>query len=366
MAYLFAAFRGAAGLHHKHGHMAEEHVGMVRIERIIQETPDTRSFVLQTLSEQISCRSGQFLTFLFTGVTGKELRRSYSFSSSPELGEPLTVTVKRIANGEVSRYFIDRAKEGDILRTIGASGYFVLPEQTGQYHNYVFFAAGSGITPVYSLIKTILHLHTHAKVLLIYSNRTKQNTIFYSKLTALQQAYPEKFRLQMLFSHSRNLLRSRLTPGGVEQFINEHAIVPAESLYYVCGPTDYMRMVAFTLAGAGVPVGQIKREIFHVQQPSVLRAPHDTSAHQVTIIEGDREYRFTVQYPTTILRAAKLHHIHIPYSCEAGQCGTCVAKCLQGQVWMSRNEVLLDEDMKGGSVLTCTGYPVNGDLILRI
>ena len=338
----------------------------LRIVDIISETADTKSFVLECREGKIEYKAGQFLTLVFIRNNGEEARRSYSISSSPGLDEPLTITVKRIANGEYSRYLNDKVRTGDQLQTIGASGFFVLPERPEKYTRIIFMAAGSGITPVYALIKTILRLHTSLSILLIYSNSTRQNSIFVNQLGDLHSKYSNKLSIEFLFSRSANAFSSRLTPESLEMFMRIHKVSYSGDLFYVCGPSDYMRMITYRLTTLGVEPGRIKKEIFHVQHPKVRPEPPDTKAHTVRLMRNDEQFDFNVQYPLTILQAAKLLNIHIPYSCETGQCGTCVAKCLQGTVWMAQNEVLLDEEIMNGSVLTCTGYPVYGDITLKI
>jgi ferredoxin-NADP reductase len=346
--------------------MSEERHKSVVISRITRETHDTSSFVLSPQQDLGECRSGQFLTFIVRSHTGREIRRSYSLSSSPELKEPLTVTVKRIPNGEVSRLFVDRLREGDQLDTIGASGFFVLPENIDMFSSILFFAAGSGITPVFSLLKTLLHLHPNHRVVLVYSSRNAGDTIFYSQIKDLSKRFANRFELHLLFSMHADLTRSRLTPVLLENFVSNYTDAFGRMLFYVCGPNDYMRMVQYTLTSIGVPAEHIKREIFLVQKPPVIPVPPDTNAHQVRILSERGEYTFRVQYPASILQAARSLRIPLSFSCETGQCGTCVAKCLHGEVWMSRNEILLEEDLAKGKVLTCTGYPVNGDVVLSI
>jgi ring-1,2-phenylacetyl-CoA epoxidase subunit PaaE len=339
----------------------------LKVVEIIAETDNTKSFVLECIDGKIEYKAGQFLTFIFKKSSGEEARRSYSISSSPELDEPLTITVKRISNGEYSRYLNDRLSVGDMLETIGASGFFILPEDLTQYSKVVFMAAGSGITPVYALVKTILYAHPSTEVLLIYSNTSRNNSIFVKQLQQLQHKYPGRLSIEFLFSRSADALTSRLTPESLEMFMFRHNVSFAdETLFYVCGPADYMRMITYRLTTLGVDPARIKKEIFHVQHPKVRPEPPDTKAHTVFLTRNNEEVRFNVQYPLTILQAAKLLDIHIPYSCETGQCGTCVAKCLQGTVWMAHNEVLLDEEIKHGIILTCTGYPVNGDVAIKI
>jgi ferredoxin-NADP reductase len=339
----------------------------LKVVEIIPETDNTKSFVLECIDGRIEYKAGQFLTFVFKKSNGEEARRSYSMSSSPELDEPLTITVKRISNGEYSRYLNDRLSVGDMLETIGASGFFILPEDLTQYRKVVFMAAGSGITPVYALVKTILYVHPSIEVLLIYSNTSRNNSIFINQLQQLQNKYPGRLFIEFLFSRSVDAFSSRLTSESLEMFMFKHNVSFADAtLFYVCGPADYMRMITYRLNTLGVEPARIKKEIFHVQHPRVRPEPPDTKAHTVLLTRNNEQVRFNVQYPLTILQAAKLRDIHIPYSCEIGQCGTCAAKCLQGTVWMAHNEVLLDEEIKNGIILTCTGYPVNGDVAIKI
>ena len=339
----------------------------IKVVDIIAETADTKSFVLKCEDGEIAYRAGQFLTFVFQKRTGEEVRRSYSISSSPELNEPLTITVKRITNGEYSRYLNDQLKVGEELKTIGASGFFILPENVEQFKKIIFMAAGSGITPVYALIKTILRLHPSIHILLIYSNTSRLNSIFVNQLQDLQSKYAGKLSIEFLFSRSADVFSSRLTPESLELFMQMHNISYTDTtLFYLCGPADYMRMITYKLTTLGVEPGRIKKEIFHIQHPKVRPEPPDTNPHTVLLMRNNEQFTFNVQYPLTILQAAKLLDIHIPYSCENGQCGTCMAKCLHGTVWMAQNEVLLDEEIKNGIILTCTGYPVNGDVTIKI
>jgi ferredoxin-NADP reductase len=338
----------------------------VKIARVIRETFDTSSFVLEPVDHSFHATSGQFITFVLRSHTGREIRRSYSLSSSPELGEPMTVTIRRIPNGEISRYFLDRVKEGDVFNTVGASGLFTLPDNIRAYKNVLFFAAGSGITPVYSLLKTVLHLHAGVHAILIYSSRNTADTIFYEQLRELQKKFPERLEVHLLFSVSADLTRSRLTPALLENFLYSGVPHFRDALHYVCGPTDYMRMVQYTLSSLGVAAAQIKREIFFIQRPTAIAIPPDTEEHTVHIVAGTQTHSVLVKYPVTILQAAKSGNIPLSYSCENGQCGTCVAECLQGEVWMSRNEILLPGEVAKGRVLTCTAYPVNGDVTIKI
>ena len=338
----------------------------LRIKKIIPETKDTKSFVLESISGNgIKYTAGQFLTFVFTKENGTEERRNYSASSSPDDNEPLMITVKRIPNGEFSRKLIDTMKEGDELKTIGASGFFTLPDDMKLYDQFVFLAAGSGITPVFSLIKTLLNHYPDKKIVLIYSNPSESNTIFYDSLKTLQKKSGNRFQIEFLFSNSRDLLHRRLSGYLLEQMINKYGDVPvSRQLIYLCGPFEYMRMATIVFKNNGFNASQIRKEIFTINKPERKAEPSDKEMHSVQIQLQGNEYHFQTQYPETILQTAKVLKIPIPYSCESGQCGTCAATCVSGKVWMWRNDVLMDDEIEKGRVLTCTGYVVGGNVKL--
>jgi ring-1,2-phenylacetyl-CoA epoxidase subunit PaaE len=338
----------------------------LRIKKIIAETADTKSFVLEPLGgRQLYYEPGQFLSFVFQKSNGEEERRNYSISSIPEANEPLQVTVKRVPNGEYSRKLVDFAGEGDVLTTIGASGFFTLPARPALYDQFIFFAAGSGITPIFSLIQTILQKHPGIQVLLIYSNRSEADTIFYQRLIDLRKAYPEQFKIEFLFSNQTDVHHKRLGIYLLEKFLQQYVVAPVQKqLFYLCGPFEYMRMITIVLRNHGVPFQHIRKEIFVIEKPVMKLLPPDQEMHQVTVTVNNKVYVFNTQFPETILQTAKKLNIPFPYSCEAGQCGTCAATCVSGKVWMWRNDVLLDEEIANGRVLTCTGFVIDGDLVI--
>jgi len=338
----------------------------IRIGAIRQETGDCKTFFLETADPALlQYQPGQFLTFVFSAKNGEE-RRSYSISSSPALGEPLAVTIKRVENGEYSRRLLDYAKVGDELTVIGPSGFFTLPEDPHPYKRLFFIAAGSGITPVYSLIKTALHTRPQQELVLIYSNRSHESAIFYDGLRQLEQQFAARFKIEWLFSASRNLERARLSKWLLEILLKEHARAPLqETLFYLCGPFDFMRMAGIELLEDGAHPPQIRKEYFSNLKPEIKAEPADKEKHLVQLLLPDGMRTIETRYPLTILQAARKAGIVLPYSCEAGRCGSCAATCTKGQVWMSYNEVLLDEEIAKGRVLTCVGYPVGGDVTIE-
>ena len=347
--------------------MQQENYKQLIIREVVTETDEMRLFYLeQSTGKKIVFKAGQYLTFVFPdGET--EARRSYSLASSPLLPEPLFIGVKRIPNGNFSRKLFDQGKPGDVLITTGAGGVFVLPDDIQLYRQIFFFAAGSGIVPIYSLIKTLLHSAPHVHLVLIYSNKSTGKTAFFNPLNELQAKFPSQFHIEFLFSNTENLLRARLHADLVGIFLETLSKdQPDKSLYYICGPESYMRFCTFVLQSHRIPATNIRKEIFHTNRPITRIEPPDKAAHTATVITGGKAHAFTVQYPTTILQAARRQGLYLPFSCEVGRCGNCMAKCVKGRVWMSYNEVLTERDLEKGLVLTCTGFPASGVVLLQV
>lgn len=340
----------------------------VIITAIREETPGVKTFTITAEDgNPIPYTAGQFITLVFTHH-GREERRSFSISSSPALNEPLSFTVKRIDNGAYSRLLTDRLAIGDKLYTTGTAGLFILPADMDGYDQVFFFAAGIGITPIWSLIRTLLHTEHQKKAMLIYSNRVKEEAVFYNEIQSLSDEYAGRFKVEFLYSTSFDLTRARLNKSLVPLLLKEYALVPMQNmLFYICGPFDYMRMVIYALEEQGIHNEQIRKENFNTNNRQIIKAePPDKAVHTATIKFNGKEYIVPVQYPETILQAARKHGLSLPYSCEVGRCGSCAAICTKGKVWLSYNEVLMDTDLKHGSILTCVGHPINGDVTIEV
>ncbi|RYU78534.1 ferredoxin--NADP reductase [Hymenobacter persicinus] len=327
--------------------------------------PEARTLVLAPRpGETLRYQAGQYLTLVRT-LRGAEVRRSYSFSSAPTLGEPAAITVKRVDNGLFSRWLVDELRVDDEVQTSGVGGFFTLPPAPTDYDQLILLGAGSGITPLFSVLKSALHDYAHLRVLLLYSNRTAAETLFLSELNALARQFPARLRLELFYSTNPELYRAHLHKDLLKSLVAEHAPAsPARTLAYVCGPLNYMRMGTYGLHEAGLPLSHIRREQFFTAPAAPPALPPDTAPHQVTLTLRGQVHQVPVQYPLTILRAARQQGLRLPYSCEVGQCGNCAARCTGGQIWMSNNEVLTDRELSRGLVLTCTGYPVGGDAAL--
>ena len=338
----------------------------LRIQKICEEIKDFKTFVFED-GHGINYKSGQYIT-LVQQINNEEFRRSYSICSAPQLNEPLTIGVKRVENGLFSRQLIDDAMPGDEWTTTGAGGLFVLPAEVEDYQQIFFLAAGSGITPIYSLIKTVLNFHPNLSAVLIYSNASPEKTVFLDELQNLKNKFVERFTLEFLYSNNPKLEKARLYRELLLELTEKLAVSEkAKTLFYTCGPEAYMRMCIFTLQAIGVPKNNIKKENFVIHTISHKNIlPPDKETHNVAIQFNDRGYEFSVAYPDSILKAAKKNGIQLPYSCEVGRCGNCVAKCVKGTVWHSYNEVLTDRELQQGMVLTCVGHPVGGNVTLAV
>lgn len=332
----------------------------LHIKTIKEEVPGFKTIAFED-GHGINYSAGQYLT-LVKFHHNKEFRRSYSITSSPELKEPLSIGVKRIPNGLFSRYLVDEATPGDAILSTGNGGFFVLPDNIAHYNCVFFFAAGSGITPVYSLIKTVLHKHPAMKVVLVYSNSSEDTAIFLQQLQDLRQKFPSQFYLELLFSNTLSLTKARLHRELIFQYLRQYNIDNSYTLFYICGPENYMRLCTYTLRETGVEAANIKKENFVIDtMPRLLPFSPDKETHSVTIHKDEAVFTLPVHYPDSILKSAKKEGIILPYSCETGSCGSCVATCTRGEIWHAYNEVLTDNDLQKGLVLTCVGHPINGD-----
>ena len=326
-----------------------------RIEKIKLETPEAFTFYLKEVNDRvIQYKAGQFLTLLLN-INGKEVRRSYSLSSTPGIDKTLYFTVKRVANGEVSRYLCDHLKEGDLLQTLLPAGRFTINNYNEEL--YCFVAAGSGITPVYSLIKELLSHSLKSKILLISQNRNEETAIFRKQLLLLQDGYRERFSIIEIFSQpaSHNLPSRRLNNTLFEQLIKQH-VKTSSVQFYTCGPALFMHMAEFTLKLLGYPNAIINKENFTVNAPPPPSFMIDPEPRKVTVFYKHHQYELQVKYPQSILQAALQHQVHLPYSCRGGRCSTCTVKLLSGKVKMTINDVLTEKDLEAGLVLTCVGY----------
>jgi 3-ketosteroid 9alpha-monooxygenase subunit B len=325
--------------------MAERHVFQrATVTRIVKETADSRTYVLAPEEQPFSYRAGQFCTFRVT-VDGEELYRSYSMSSAPETDTELTTTVKRITGGKVSNWIVDNVVEGDELTMTRAAGTFVLNPGSAPL---LAFAGGSGVTPILSLAKSALAT-TDRPVRILCADRDRASVIFEAVMDDLANRHPGRLSVDRRIDAEHGLLDSAT----VEKFVGADTHADC----YVCGPAGFMTVVRSALPdGARVLIEDFDASP-PVKAPTAEVAGNVDSGGTVTI----RLERKKVSVPRvpgeTLLESARRAGLSPPFSCEAGNCGTCMAKLVDGAATMRTNDVLEDDEIADGYILTCQAVP---------
>ncbi|MDB4926105.1 ferredoxin--NADP reductase [Mucilaginibacter sp.] len=331
----------------------------LRVEVIKWETADTATFYFAEVSgKKITYTAGQFITLVFMHHE-EEIRRSYSLSSSPD-EKLLAITVKRIANGEISRFLLTKIKQGDIINAVEPAGRFTIKNFKAP-KDILLFAAGSGIVPVFSQLKYMFNRSGESRVTLIYSSQDNASVLFKTELDELQVKHPDRLKIIYLLSNEGN----RLNNISVEQLVKQNIYYNlANAEFYLCGPFTYMRMVRLTLLYMGLESSQIRKENFVLQTVAVSSSAVNYPPQNIRILFNNEMHDLVVGENQSILQAALQNNIKLPYSCRAGVCSACTATCTSGKIEMAVNDVLTDIDLAHGLVLTCTGHPVSDDVVI--
>ena len=329
----------------------------LRIARVVAETHDASSFVLDVpdeLEETFRYTPGQFCTFR-VHVDGDEQLRSYSMSSAPETDRDLTVTVKRVAGGLVSNWFLDHLAEGDVVEVTRPAGVFC-PHASGR--PVLGFCGGSGVTPVMSIAKHVVATTPRA-VRLLYANRDRDSVIFDAAFTSLCADHPDRLQVDRHFDSDNGFL----TPDAIAAFVGDDL----DADLYICGPGPFMDLVESTLQTLGTSPDRIFIERFLVEQQEktdALVAEETVGAadavavpDEVTVLLGGRTTVVRYQPGDTLLETARRGGLRPPFSCEAGNCATCMAFLKEGSVAMRVNNALTPEEVEEGWVLTCQSLP---------
>ncbi len=326
------------------------------IERIVQETPDARSFVLRVppeLGARFAYRAGQFLTFRVPWEGG-HLVRCYSLASCPETEAEWKVTVKRVDEGRVSNWFHDQLEPGKEIEVLPPAGRFVLRESDAPL---LLFAGGSGITPVVSLLKAALAT-TSRTARLLYANRDRSSIIFHDELDALAARHPGRLQIVHRLDDADGFLEAdaaRDFAGGSER-----------SDAYICGPGPFMDVVEVALAGLGFDADRIFIERFEspadgdVPAVALGAAVPAGAPGEITVRLAGEERSVPYTAGQRILHAVRDAGLDPPFACEEGYCGSCAAKVRQGRVTMVANDVFSAAEVAQGWVLTCQARAEEG------
>jgi len=331
------------------------------IKEIHRETENavTINFLLpDDLKPTFSFKSGQYIT-LKTNLDNSEIRRDYSLCSSPKSGK-LKVAVKAVKDGTFSAYANKELKAGDVLEVASPKGHFVFEPNDKKTKNIAAFAAGSGITPILSIIKCALEEELHSKVILVYGNKTTKDTMFLNELLDLQHQYKERFSIQFVFSQADedDAIFGRIEKSTVNYVMkNKHKHIDVDAVY-LCGPEAMIHTVKDVLTEHNIPKERVFFELFKTAKTADINdADIGDGKTKITITIDDEESVFEMSQKRTILEAALDEDLDAPYSCQGGICSSCLARITEGEATMKQNNILTDSEVAEGLILTCQAHP---------
>ena len=330
---------------------ARHHYHDLRVLRVIAETADASSVVFEippALAEVFTYQSGQFLT-LQVPYSGKPLYRCYSLASSPAVESEHKVTVKRVADGRISNWINSTLVAGDTVKVLPPAGHFVLGDSQA---DLLLFAGGSGITPVISILKTVL-VGPARRVRLVYANRDQASVIFDQEISELAARYAD--RLEVI--HRLDVRDGFIDEAAVKRCLDGHS----QSDVYICGPGPFMETVERTLLASGKDAASIHIERFASLESESDGAGADGPLHKVEMSLDGAQQVLEIREGETVLHAAKRAGFEPPSSCESGFCGCCMAKLTRGKVRMIQNDFLSAAEIEEGWVLTCQAVPETED-----
>jgi ring-1,2-phenylacetyl-CoA epoxidase subunit PaaE len=334
----------------------------VTIKEVQQETADAVSVVFdipENLKSDFNFTPGQYIT-IQKDLNGAEVRRAYSICSTPQ-SKQIRVAIKAVENGTFSVYATSDLKKGDTIEISAPEGRFLLNTEPNK--NYLGFAAGSGITPILSMVKTVLENEPTATFTLIYGNKSVADTIFYDELLVLNSKY-DNFNLEFVCSRERqeNMLFGRIDKSFTNFFVkNKYKEITFDAAF-LCGPEEMIHTVSETLQEANFTKDNIHFELFTVSENEAAVSEIKEGTTEITLVLDDEETTFTMSQTDDILAASLRNDLDPPYSCQGGVCSSCLAKVTEGKAVMSRNSILTDTEVEEGLILTCQAHPTTSKI----
>ena len=343
---------------------------VAHLDRITDDAVAITFAVPDELRKEFRFRPGQHLSLRLT-VAGDDVRRNYSICT-PTTSGTLRVGVKRLPGGVFSSYALERLQVGDSIEVLPPTGQFTADLGSRQPRHYGAIAAGSGITPILSILWTALEVEPLSRATLIYANRTTSSIMFLEDLEDLKNRFPDRFQMVHVLDHERQeaeLLSGRLDAERLEVILNHLVQADGVDDWFLCGPIDLIETARDVLLARGSDPDHVHRELFYVENTPPRRPLTETeperSGLSVTVVLDGRSTSFLLPPNTEpILDAALRLRGDAPYACKNGVCGTCRAKLVQGTVDMTQNYALERDEVNRGYVLACQSYPTSDDVIL--
>ncbi len=345
------------------------------VENVTKETKDCVSVtfnVPKVLQNSLQYKSGQYLV-LKKNINNEDVRRSYSLCSSP-IENKWQVAIKEIKNGKFSTYANQTLKTGDTIEVSKPEGKFYIETNTKNTNNYVFFAAGSGITPIISMIKTILKTEPNSTCQLFFLNSTVKSIIFKDEIEGLKNLNLSRLELYYFLTKENRgfpLFNGRFTSEKLKEITEKLINTSTTKACYVCGPEEMIFLIKEEMIAAGMSQEKIHFELFNTSKTEANKKhiaevlEHQADYTSVTIIDGNKEFHFNMDGKhDNILDAALSNDADLPFACKGGVCCTCKAKVLEGKVEMKLNYGLESYEVEAGYVLTCQAVPITEKVIV--
>lgn len=352
----------------------------VKVTEVIKQTSDAITIRFAQPTNKIEYVPGQFLT-LITDIDGEEVRRAYSLCSSPYVDEHLAVTVKRVKGGKMSNFLVDNLKAGTDMKILPAMGNFTCNIDKDFQRNVVLLGGGSGITPLLSIMKSVLAAEKQSTVSLVFANSTESDIIFKDALDKIKEKYKERVRVYHYLSGAERAIQKkgflgmgkkvvmkqqgRLTPDALNAILDGFYIQIGDALdFYICGPNGFMETAEQAVLKRGIEKKYIHKESFYVDSSDkkVIKTEGEKS---LKLIVGGDEHELILKGKASILTEVLEQGVEAPFSCQSGLCTACMGKCTSGEVKMDFEDALTEEQIKEGYVLTCIGHVVSDEATIE-
>lgn len=335
------------------------------ISDIRRETPEAISVafrVPEPLQQFYHFTAGQYVTLKLM-FDGQEIRRAYSICSAPGSSE-LRIAIKSVKVGTFSHFANENLKVGDIIEVGLPEGSFTFVPDASRQRNYAAFTAGSGITPVMAILQCVLESEPNSTFVLIYGNKTPEQTIFHEQLHELENKYTGRLFVHYVFSQAKVAphLFGRIERSTVNFILKNKYKEVAFSKFWLCGPEEMITLVSDVLREQNVREKDIRFELFVPPKATTSAVPAADGHTKITVMVDDEEISFEMSAKQTVLEAALKQGIDAPYSCQGGICSSCLARIKTGSAQMVKNAILTDGEIAKGLILTCQAHPTSEEL----